>query len=133
MLSLVLFILAIDGMHVTLEWAHLVNVFRGYYFGCMEIYHPFYTDDTILLSSWSMENAKKIVRILKCFYLASGLTINLLNSKLIGVGVACKHVEEVVDMMGCQLTSIPFIHLGILVGKNMARVSVCYLLWGISE
>lgn len=112
-----------EGLHVTIEHDYFTNAFRGFPFGCMEIFHLFYADDAILLSSWSVENAKKIVCIFRCFHLVFGLKINLFKSKLIWVGVVFTHVEEVAGMMWYESASIPFVYFGNLVGQNTARVS----------
>lgn len=48
--------------------------------------HLFSVDDVVLICPWDTENARRSVKILRCFYLASDLKINLLKSKLIGVG-----------------------------------------------
>ena len=39
--------------------------------------------------------------MLRCFFLASSLKINLHKSKLIGVGVGYAIVEEVARLIGC--------------------------------
>ena len=83
-----LFILAMEGLHVALEMAQKANAFRGISIGRIEISHLIYTDDVVLLSPWSLDNAYYLVRILRCFYMDFGLKINLHKSKLIGVGVS---------------------------------------------
>lgn len=47
----------------------------------LEVSHFLYEDDVILLYCWELENAIKILRILKVFQMASGLKINLPKSK----------------------------------------------------
>ena len=67
--------------------------------------HFFYDNDAVLLCDWSLKNARHILRILRCFFLASSLIINLQKSKLIGVGVSFCQVEHVVGgdwLCGCQ-------------------------------
>lgn len=48
--------------------------------------HLFSVDDVVLICPWDTENARRSVKILRCLYLDSDLKINLLKSKLIGVG-----------------------------------------------
>ncbi|KAL7599452.1 hypothetical protein Lser_V15G24065 [Lactuca serriola] len=86
-------------------------------------------DDVVLLSSWDPDNAKHLIRILRCFYLASSLKINLQKNKLIGVGVSYNLVEFVASRLGCASKYLPFVHLGVHVGQNMARTSA----WSIIE
>lgn len=57
------------------------------------------------------------------FYIASRFLINLLKSILIGDEVSLSHVVEVAIMIRCGANSLPFIHLGIPVGKDMSQIS----------
>jgi len=82
----------------------------------------FYADDAVFLSDWSLENAKHVLRILRCFFMASSLKINLHKSKLIGVGVSFDRVKHVAMEIGCAAVKPPFVYLGLPVGKNMSRV-----------
>lgn len=59
------------------------------------ISHLQYADDAIFLGSWSIENARNLIRILRCFELASGLKINMLKSKIYGFGVQVCELELV--------------------------------------
>ncbi|GKC30997.1 RNA-directed DNA polymerase, eukaryota [Tanacetum coccineum] len=51
-----------------------------------------------------------------CFYLASGLKINLQKSKLMGIGVNTSVVETAANLIGCSILSSPFNYLGVKVG-----------------
>ncbi|GKE57143.1 RNA-directed DNA polymerase, eukaryota, reverse transcriptase zinc-binding domain protein, partial [Tanacetum coccineum] len=50
---------------------------------------------------------------------ASGLKINLVKSRLYGIGVAIEDVNVVVSSLGCAHNELPFIYLGLPVGKRM--------------
>ena len=50
-----------------------------------QISHLFYADDAVIMCPWEEENARRIVRILRCFFLASRLKINFFKSKVMGV------------------------------------------------
>ncbi|GKC55651.1 putative RNA-directed DNA polymerase [Tanacetum coccineum] len=67
----------------------------------------------------SIFNAMNLILILKCFENASGLKINLSKSKIYRVGVQCNEVEEIASSLGCDHGSIPFMYLGLPVGKRM--------------
>ena len=56
-----------------MQRAREANVFRGIQIGGdgAEVSHFFYADDAVFLCDWSLENAKRILRILRCFF--SGL------------------------------------------------------------
>ncbi|GKC00351.1 hypothetical protein Tco_0986487 [Tanacetum coccineum] len=58
-----------------------------------------------------------------CFYLASGLKINLHKSKLMGIGVNTSVVETAANLIGCSILYSPFNYLGVKVGSNMSRIS----------
>ena len=69
-LSPFLFILAMEGLHMAMQQAREANVFRGIQIGGdgAEVSHFFYADDAVFLCDWSLENAKRILRILRCFF-----------------------------------------------------------------
>ncbi|GJT07167.1 hypothetical protein Tco_0841629 [Tanacetum coccineum] len=48
-----------------------------------------------------------------------GLKVNLAKSRLFGVGVDIHEVELVASSINCSYGTLPFMYLGILVGKNM--------------
>ena len=62
-----------------------------------------------------VENAKRIVRILRFFFLALDLEINLLKIKLICFGVPMPEVEVTTLVIWCEVLSLPFMHLGVVV------------------
>lgn len=84
--------------------------------------HLFYADDVIFIGEWSSENVQNIVLLLRCFFLVSGLKINLLKCKLMGVGMLMTEIQRMADYIGCEAATIPFVYLGLPVGANMARV-----------
>nr|GEY24170.1 RNA-directed DNA polymerase, eukaryota [Tanacetum cinerariifolium] len=55
--------------------------------GSMVISHLFYADDAVFIGECFDSNLDNIVKILKCFFLASGLKINIQKSQVLGVGV----------------------------------------------
>ncbi|GKB53147.1 RNA-directed DNA polymerase, eukaryota [Tanacetum coccineum] len=61
------------------------------------------------------------VHVLKCFFLASGLKINMYKSKLMGIGVGTGVVERATNVVGCSTLSTPFTYLGVKVGDCMSR------------
>lgn len=65
----------------------------------MDMSYLFYVDDVILMASRDQTNALNIVHILRCFFMASGLKINLLKSKLYGVGVTAGQVTSLAFRM----------------------------------
>ncbi|XP_052623727.1 uncharacterized protein LOC128129070 [Lactuca sativa] len=118
-----LFILVMEGLHVALLKAHTANVFRGISINRIDISYSFYVDDAVLMSKWDPKNVSRVIRILRCVYIASGLKINLQKCKLIVVGVHFAQVNVAARKVGCAPDSCPFIHLGVLAGQNMSRIS----------
>ncbi|GJY06720.1 putative ribonuclease H-like domain-containing protein [Tanacetum coccineum] len=60
-----------------------------------------------------------VVRVVECFEDASGINVNLSNSRIFGVGVDIEEVESVATSLICVHDSIPFVYVGLLVGKIM--------------
>ncbi|KAI3669696.1 hypothetical protein L6452_41038 [Arctium lappa] len=81
-----------------------------------------YADDTIFLGDWSRSNILNLVRILRCFHLASGLKVNFQKSKVIGVGVNPEEVRAMARRMKCNDGSLPFSYLGMPVGAKMSKI-----------
>ncbi|GJR81590.1 RNA-directed DNA polymerase, eukaryota [Tanacetum coccineum] len=62
-----------------------------------------------------------IINILKCFFLASGLKINIHKSQLLGVGIPRNVVTQAAASLGCGVMLNQFRYLGVMVGKCMSR------------
>ncbi|PWA74343.1 reverse transcriptase domain, Reverse transcriptase zinc-binding domain protein [Artemisia annua] len=65
-------------------------------------------------------NLKNLLRILRCFHLASGLKVNLSKSAIYGVGVDRNEVDWMASTLKCTPGSLPFNYLGLPVGANMS-------------
>ncbi|GJX90518.1 RNA-directed DNA polymerase, eukaryota [Tanacetum coccineum] len=64
-----------------------------------------------------------LIKILKCFHLASGLRINVNKSQILGVGVPSDSVRQGALRIGCEVLQLPFKYLGVMVGDQMSRHS----------
>ncbi|GKA39856.1 RNA-directed DNA polymerase, eukaryota, reverse transcriptase zinc-binding domain protein [Tanacetum coccineum] len=82
----------------------------------------FYADDAVFMGHWSEANIDTILRVLDCFYHASGLRINMLKSKLIGISVSSDKVDQAAKKIGCAILQVPFSYLGSKVGCLMSRI-----------
>ncbi|GJQ95252.1 RNA-directed DNA polymerase, eukaryota [Tanacetum coccineum] len=123
-LSPFLFILIMESLH--LSFNNMVNV--GLYNGIqidesLNLSHLFYADDVIFVGKWNSSNLSIIVNVLKWFYLALGLKINLNKSKLMGIGISHDVVASVAKSIGCSILHTPFNYLGVKVGGIMSRLS----------
>ncbi|GJX44734.1 putative RNA-directed DNA polymerase, eukaryota, reverse transcriptase zinc-binding domain protein [Tanacetum coccineum] len=84
-----LFIIAAEALHVTIEEAKAKRLFEGVKVGdnSVDLSHLQFADDALLLGKWSLDNARNLCRILRCFNMASGLKVNFSKSKFFGIGV----------------------------------------------
>ncbi|GJU53800.1 hypothetical protein Tco_1227514 [Tanacetum coccineum] len=67
------------------------------------ISHLFYADDAVFIGEWSDSNMENIVKILKCFFLASGLKINIQKSQVLGVGIPRTRIIQAASKDCCRL------------------------------
>nr|GFC49358.1 RNA-directed DNA polymerase, eukaryota, reverse transcriptase zinc-binding domain protein [Tanacetum cinerariifolium] len=74
----------------------------------MAISHLFYADDAVFIGEWSDSNLDNIVKIVKCFFLASGLKINIQKSQVLDVGVPRNIVNQAASLIGCAIMQNPF-------------------------
>nr|GEU41956.1 RNA-directed DNA polymerase, eukaryota [Tanacetum cinerariifolium] len=119
-----LFILVMESLHLSFNRAIEEGVFKGILLpGSLHLSHLFYADDAMFLGEWSHTNFHGIVNILKSFYFASGLQINLNKSQLLGVGVPHSDVVNAATLIGCSIMNDSFRYLGVLVGHHSSRLS----------
>ncbi|GJU81314.1 RNA-directed DNA polymerase, eukaryota [Tanacetum coccineum] len=123
-LSPFLFILIMESLHISFN----IMVNAGLYNGIqidesLNLSHLFYADDVIFVGKWNSSNLSTIVNVLKWFYLASGLKINLNKSKFMGIGISHGVVASTAKSIGCSILHTPFNYLGVKVGGIMSRLS----------
>ncbi|GJW62634.1 RNA-directed DNA polymerase, eukaryota [Tanacetum coccineum] len=95
-LSPFLFILVMESLHLSFKRVEDAGMFNGIKINSsMTLSHMFYADDAIFMGQWSKRNIDTLMYMLKCFERASGLSINLSKSKLMGLAVSIEKVEEV--------------------------------------
>nr|GEV35323.1 RNA-directed DNA polymerase, eukaryota [Tanacetum cinerariifolium] len=83
--------------------------------------HLFYVDDAVFIGKWDKANVITIVNMLECFYLASGLKINIHKSKIMGIGTSYEEVDSAARIIGCNTFSLPFNYLGVKVGSSSSK------------
>ncbi|GKB11294.1 hypothetical protein Tco_0845217 [Tanacetum coccineum] len=88
----------------------------------LQVSHLFYADDAVFMGHWSEANIDTILRVLDCFYHASGLRINMLKSKLMGISVSSDKVDQAAKKIRCAILQVPFSYLGSKVGCLMSRI-----------
>ncbi|GJX74958.1 RNA-directed DNA polymerase, eukaryota [Tanacetum coccineum] len=121
-LSPFLFILIMESLHISFQRVVDAGLFTGIKINSMvNLSHLFYADDAIFLGQWSELNIDSLVRVLDCFFRASGLRINMCKSKIMGVNVEDGMVKNAASKLGCLVLKTPFTYLGTKVGRNMSR------------
>ncbi|GJS20669.1 RNA-directed DNA polymerase, eukaryota, partial [Tanacetum coccineum] len=121
-LSPYLFILIMESLHLSISRAVNEGLFKGIRLhGSLSLSHLFYADDALFIGEWSDANLRGIIYILKCFFLASGLQINISKSQVLGVGVPRSSVEAMAASIGCSIMQNKFRYLGVIVVECMSR------------
>ncbi|GJW94067.1 RNA-directed DNA polymerase, eukaryota [Tanacetum coccineum] len=73
-LAPLLFILVMESLHLSVCRAVNDGIFKGLQLqDHMTLSHLFYADDVVFVGEWSDSNLANLIKILKCFHLASGL------------------------------------------------------------
>nr|KAJ0196777.1 hypothetical protein LSAT_V11C700381330 [Lactuca sativa] len=120
-LSPYLFIIAMEGLNVALKTARDKEIFKGIKVpgSGPTISHLFYADDALFIGEWSRSNLKNLARILRCFHIASGLSVNFHKSRVLGIGSSTQELSSWESLLGCESGKLPFDYLGVPVGANM--------------
>ncbi|GKE21390.1 RNA-directed DNA polymerase, eukaryota, reverse transcriptase zinc-binding domain protein, partial [Tanacetum coccineum] len=122
-LSPFLFILIMESLHVSFQKVVDACMFKGIALGpSMQVSHMFYADDAVFVGQWRDFNIDTIVKVLECFYCASGLRINMSKSKLMGISVNEEKIAQAALKIGCAILKAPFSYLGSKVGGLMSRI-----------
>ncbi|GJR59196.1 RNA-directed DNA polymerase, eukaryota [Tanacetum coccineum] len=118
-----LFILVMESLHLSFSRVIDAGIFTGIRIDpTTMISHLFYADDTVFIGEWSQKNLYGIMQMLRCFSLLSGLSINIKESHILGVGIPSSLVNEAASRLGCSVMKVPFKYLGITVGGNTSLV-----------
>ncbi|KAK9070187.1 hypothetical protein SSX86_010587 [Deinandra increscens subsp. villosa] len=122
-LSPYLFVVAMEGLSWMFQKAEEQGVFHGLRLpnNGPVLSKLFYADDAMFLGEWTDSNALNLVRLLRVFFLVSGLKVNFHKSALFGVNVEDGEIKRVSDLMQCLEGRLPFGYLGMMVGANMNR------------
>ncbi|XP_071694930.1 uncharacterized protein [Rutidosis leptorrhynchoides] len=122
-LSPFLFLIAAEGLNLIVKRACRDGLYKGVEVGIDKVglSHLQFADDTIFIGEWQSQNFCNLVKILKCFENLSGLKINFHKSVLYGLGVASIDIEGLASRVGCKVGDLPFIYLGLPVGKNLSK------------
>ncbi len=122
-LSPFLFLIVAEALNVMMLEAVENNLFTGVKVGDgnLVVSHLQYADDAIFIADWKKDNIVNLLRLLRCYELASGLRVNVSKSRLIGVGVSKEEVRRLASKVGCKEDQLPMTYLGLPVGENMNK------------
>ncbi|GJV65988.1 RNA-directed DNA polymerase, eukaryota [Tanacetum coccineum] len=111
-----------SSLHISFQRVVDAGLFNGINLSStVNLSHLFYADDAIFIGQWNELNIDTLVRVLECFFRASGLRINMSKSKIMGVNVEDAKVKIAANKLGCLVLKTPFTYLGTKVGENMHR------------
>lgn len=77
-----------------------------------------YADDIILLLLGRSNELRTIKMILDSYVKATGLKINYVKSQLMPINVTEEKVNELAQVLGCQVGTMPFTYLGLPLGTS---------------
>nr|XP_029144810.1 uncharacterized protein LOC114924424 [Arachis hypogaea] len=119
-LSPFLFVLVVDVLHRMIAEAVRNGRISPLLVGrdSVELSHLQFADDIILFSPPEEKTIKNYKRLLRCFELMSGLSINFDKSSLITVNCDEQWVQCMCHFLGCKGGSLPVKYLGIPLGPN---------------
>ncbi|GJY25246.1 RNA-directed DNA polymerase, eukaryota, reverse transcriptase zinc-binding domain protein [Tanacetum coccineum] len=121
-LSPFLFILVMECLHLSFQKVVDAGMFTGIRLSqSVNLSHMFYADDAVFVGQWNDKNINTLTHVLECFYLASGLRINMSKSRIMGVHVNRDNVHHAAGKLGCLILNSPFSYLGTKVGGLMSR------------
>lgn len=116
-----LFVIAMEVLTGMVKQASSIGLFRGLPCTALgpTLNHLIYADDVVFMGEWSRANLENLKRILRCFYLISGLKVNMTKCQLFGIGVNVEEAIAMADLVRCRVGEFPFKFLGLQVGANM--------------
>ncbi|MFS8026364.1 putative RNA-directed DNA polymerase [Helianthus anomalus] len=130
-----LFVVVMEALSCIFDKAVEVGVFSGINLpnDGPSLSHLFFAGDALIIGEWGETNALNVVRILRCFFVCSGLRINLSKSNIFGIGADSEEVADLARVVGCNHDVLPFKYLGLMVGANMNKVSSWKPIYDIVE
>lgn len=79
--------------------------------------HLLFVDDTLIFCHVNADHLCHLCCLFLCFEVASGLKVDLDKSELVLVENV-DHVEGLVDILGCGVSSLPVKYLGLPLGAS---------------
>lgn len=84
----------------------------------IELTHLDFADDKLLFIPNNSATLMNCSRLLQCFKIMIGLSINFANSNLVGWGTNTQWIEYISKEIGCKARKLPITYLGLPLGSN---------------
>jgi hypothetical protein len=81
-----------------------------------------YADDIILMMRDDISEVLHVKDLLHLFASSTGLHVNFHKSLMISVNVSDQKMQQLSTALGCQIGSMPFTYLGLLMGTTKPRM-----------
>ncbi|XP_058746991.1 uncharacterized protein LOC131619978 [Vicia villosa] len=124
-LSPFLFLIAAEGFSMLMKKAVECGEFIWYKIekGTDRFTHLQYVDDTLIIGDKRWSNIRIIKANLLMFEVMSRLKVNFNKSKIVGINIHDRWLEEASKILNCQKGFIPFIYLGLPIGDNPNKIN----------
>ena len=121
-LSPLLFDIVMETLSRMLDAAAMLGQFLGFSIGnsassLLTVSHLLFANDTLIFCDANSLHLATLHGILTRFEVVSGLKINLLKSELVPMGNV-PNMDELVEILGCQQSSLPLKYLGLPLGAS---------------
>ncbi|KAF5463588.1 hypothetical protein F2P56_019489 [Juglans regia] len=95
----------------------------GFSVGGVNISHLVFVDDTLLLCELDNGHILYLRALQICFEAVFGLKVNLLKSEMVPVDIV-NNVQDLANILGCKVSSLPLKYLGLLLGAAFKAKSI---------
>ncbi|XP_050238351.1 uncharacterized protein LOC126687838 [Mercurialis annua] len=125
-LSSMLFVLAVEGLKALINEAVGLNLLEG-----VRIYNyaePIsilqFADDTLLFIPEDFEKIRNLLRVLRCFEIVSGLSINYQKSSILGINVDDVSLSTASTILNCSIEKFSITYLGLPLSTRPVTASL---------
>ncbi|XP_071687371.1 uncharacterized protein [Rutidosis leptorrhynchoides] len=124
-LSPFLFLIVCEALSVMLNDATRLGFYMGVSVGkdAVHLSHLQIADDVLFFGDWSRGNIANLMDIISWFGMASELRINWSKSNFFSLGIPQSAISDVAHAYNCSAGTLPFVYLGLPVGRNMNKIS----------
>ncbi|XP_050211608.1 uncharacterized protein LOC126661787 [Mercurialis annua] len=124
-LSLMLFVLAVEGLKALIVQAVRLNILDGVHVdGYPEPLSILqFADDTLIFVPNDLDMIKKLLRVLRCFEVISGLSINYQKISIVGINMDNDSLLSASSILNCSISHFPITYLGLPLSVKPIRAT----------